>query len=477
VIRQTTLEGKIMNPSEGKALNQRAVTHELARYIVDLRYEDLPPATIAAAKEAVLDQLGIQLMGSTLPWTQPAREVVREFAGRPEATIVGHGDKAATLEAAFVNANQGHSCEMDDTGYNGGCHPSALTVPPALALAEHRHLSGRDLLLAVVTGYEIITRIGSVITDKLLAKGFHHQSVVGPFGAAAVAGKLSGLNAGQMVHALSIAGSHASGTMEYDQRGGEVKRLHSAIAVRAGMLAVLLARKGLTGPDTILEGLRGIPRVFVDVEDVTPMVHDLDRRDWYAIQGRIVKPYPACGAIHTPLQALTRLMQEHGLTGNQVQAIDVHANTLLPHHGGSIYEPKDTISAQFSLAFSMGLRLTRNTNDLAHYLNPQLWTDPEILRIGHTVKVHVDQSMTGPTWHGARVCVTRTDGTKIEAVEPFRKGSPDNPLTSHELEGKFRGLARAVLPEQGMRRVVDAVNHLDEMEDVATLASLLVKSA
>ena len=457
-------------------MTKRAVTRELAQYIVNLKYEDLPQATIQAAKEAVLDQSGIMLMGSTLPWTQPSYDVVRELGSRPECTIVGYGTKVSAPDAAFVNANFGHSCELDDSGYDGGCHAGALTVPPALALAEREHLSGRDLLLAVVAGYEILSRIGRVVTRPVLDRGFHHQSVVGPFGAAAVAGKLLGLNAEKMDHALSIAGSHSSGTMEYDQRGGEVKRLHSSIPVRGGMMAVLLARRGLTGPDTILEGLRGIPRVFVGVEDVEPMVNDLGNHGWYAIQGRIVKPFPTVGTIHTSIQAVTRLMQEQQLRPEQVKEIHIWVNSLTLTHGGSIYEPKDTIGAQFSMAFSLGLRLVKGRNDLRDYLDPSLWKDPEILALGKKVQIHSDPKMVGDAWQGARVQVILADGRVMEAEELYRKGSPQHPFTREELDIKFRSLASAVLDEQGMRRVMEMVTHLEEVEDISQVVHLLVKS-
>ncbi|MCC6535847.1 MAG: MmgE/PrpD family protein [Burkholderiales bacterium] len=449
-----------------------SVTQAIARYIVDLKYEDLPRETIAAAKEAVLDQLGIMLMGSTLPWTRPSYELVLDLGSRPEATIVGRGGKVSALDAAFVNANLGHSCEFDDSGYNGGCHPGALTVPTALALAEKHHLSGQELLLSVVLGYEIMSRIGGVMGRAVLDKGFHHQTVIGPFGAAAVAGKLLRLDADTMVHALAIAGSHSSGTMEYDQAGGEVKRLHSSIAVRGGMMAVLLAQRGLTGPRTILEGLRGIPRVFAGIENVAPIVENLDRRDWFAVQGRIVKFFPTVGTIHTAIQAIARLMEEQSLRPEQVDAIHIGVGPLTVSHGGAIYRPTDTISAQFSLAFSLALRLVKGRNDLGDYMNPKLWKDPEIVALIERIHVHPDARMVGDLWCGAWARVVLRDGRVLETEQLYRKGSPQQPLTWDELAGKFRRLACAALDEQGAQRIAATVNRLDQVEDVAALLPL-----
>src|SRR5690606_10483119 len=151
--------------------------------------EHLPAETVEAAKDALLDQLGIMLTGSTLPWTEPVRRVIGEI-GRPgECTVIGHGDRFSPVDAATVNAMYAHSCELDDSGYSGGCHAGALTVPCTLALAESMHLSGRQVLLAIVTGYEVLYRIGRVLSRPVVEYGFHHQSVVGPFGVAAVTAK------------------------------------------------------------------------------------------------------------------------------------------------------------------------------------------------------------------------------------------------------------------------------------------------
>ncbi len=454
---------------------QRAVTRELARYIVDLKYEDLPQATVQAAKGAVLDQWGIMLMGSTLPWTQPSYEVVRELGGKPESTIVGYGTRVSAPDAAFVNANFAHSCELDDTGYLRGGHPGSATVSSALALAERGHLNGRELLLAITAGYEVMSRLGRVILPA--DNHFHTQTVLGPFASAAVSGKLLGLNGEQMVHALAIAGSHSSGTHEYARSGGEVKRLHAAIAARAGMMAALLALRGLTGPPTILEGLYGICRIFGGVTDPQVMETILESLgdNWYAVQGRIIKPFPTDGGMHTSFQAMGRMMQEHQLQADQVEEINVWITEQYVTHVGYISEPTDTISAQFSMAFSLGLLLVKRRIDLRDYMDPSLWKDPRIMAVAKNVHVHSDPKMVGDAYYGARMQAKLVDGRVIEVQELNRKGSPKNPFTREELDAKFRSLASAVLDEQGMGQVIETVNRLEEVEDISQVVPLLVK--
>lgn len=466
-----------------------AVTGRIARYLTELRYEDLPAAAVEAAKDALLDQLGIMLTGSTLPWTEPAYRVIHAIGKPGDATVVGHGDRFSPIDAATVNANYAHSCELDDSGYSGGCHSGALTVPCALALAESGSRSGRELLLSIVTGYEVLYRIGRVLSRPVVELGFHHQSVVGPFGVAAVAAKLLGLPAERVVHALSIAGSHSAGVMEYDQHGGEVKRYHNAMATRNGMMSVLLARAGLTGPPTILEGRRGVVRLFGRVEDPSYIVDGLDDGSWFAVQGRTMKVYPTVGTVPTSIQALAALLDEHRFRPADVARIDVwvQPNALL--HGASIVRPVDTIGAQFSLAFSLGLRLVTGGNELRDYLDPARWADPDILAVGERLHVHADprygwkdpgtpgSSVDWTTVNGARVRVALHDGRTLEHEELYRKGSLMNPITATELRAKFHGLAGAVLGRARAEQVVATVAGLEQWDDVAGLLPMLVREA
>lgn len=468
-------------PTPGGLATDVAVTRELARYIVGLDYADLPAETVAAAKDAVLDQFGIMLRGATLPWVRPIHELAVATGGRGESTVVGLGTRVPAVDAAMVNAGFGHSSEFDDSGYHGGCHPGALAVPVALALAEAGRLSGKRFLFGVVLGYEVLYRVGRVITRPVLERGFHHQSVVGPFGAAAVAANLLGLSADQALHALSIAGSHASGTMEYDQRGGEVKRFHSAMAARAGVVSALLARHGLTGPDTIIEGKRGIAKLFGDVEDTTGILAGLEDTSWFAVQGRLVKLYPNVGTVHTSIQAMARLMAEHRFTHEDVARIDVWVNPHTVTHGGSIFEPKDTIAAQFSMAFCLGVRLVHGRNELADYMDATVREDPRVVEVGRRLHIHGDlrygqatDTIDFDTWHGARVRVELTGGRTVEAEELYRKGSLRNPASREERLGKFRSLASAVLDAERVERVIEAVANLDEADDLSEVVRLLV---
>ncbi|MCL0044283.1 MmgE/PrpD family protein, partial [Dehalococcoidia bacterium] len=212
------------------------VSRVLARYVLGILYDDIPSYVVNMAKNCIMDQLGVQLRGGTLHWTQPAYRMVRGMESRGTSTIVVHGEKTTSAYAAYVNGTFGQSCEMDDVGVGG--HAGAATVPPSIAIGELVGASGKDLIRAVVLGYEAMGRVGNGIGGGG-ERGFHAQSVNGVFGAMTSAGLLLGLDENQMVDAYGIAGSHSCGVTEYAQVGGEVKRLHAGIANRGGVQSAL----------------------------------------------------------------------------------------------------------------------------------------------------------------------------------------------------------------------------------------------
>ena len=218
------------------------VAERLAAFIGALDCTDLPADVIRYSKALLLDQLGCQLLGSTVEWNQSARRFIAENKTGGPAAIVNFGKKVPLDDAVFVNGTFAQGCELDDYYDQGGGHPGAATVPVGLALSQRERVDGKQFVAAMAAGYEIGWRIGRALLPEMMRRGYHAQGVVGVFIAAAMAGKLLRLDVGKMTHALAIAGSHASGTMEYDQSGGEVKRVHNGIAC-AGACARRCSRR------------------------------------------------------------------------------------------------------------------------------------------------------------------------------------------------------------------------------------------
>ena len=450
------------------------VAQSLAQFICDLSYAQIPAGAVSRCRDLLLDQLGCQLIGAAMPWNQPVYRFVKSAKGGGPARIVKYGDQVPTDDAVLVNGTFAQGCELDDYYDQGGGHPGAATVPVILALAQQQTVSGQELITGMVAGYEIGWRIGRALLPELMTRGYHAQSVVGVFIAAVTAGKILRLDPEQMTHALAIAGSHSGGTMEYDQSGGEVKRLHNGMACCGGLRSALLAQIGLTGPATIFEGERGILKVMSGTCNVDPIIKNLDAgNEDLALYHAAMKRFPVNASQHAPIELLDSLVREHDIDPRQVMKIRVEINEGILLHGGTIYQPNEVIEAQFSLRFSLALRLVIGNNDLQHYLDPAMWSDPAMLENGRKIELLGDPTATGPRRFACRMTILLSDRREIKGSLAAPKGSYRDPLTASELQDKFYRMGRTVLNDERLGSIVAAVEQIGNAHSVAALSTLM----
>ena len=442
-------------------------SEKFSRFTVECRYEQLSASELTKIKQCILDQIGVQLVSSTLPWNRIVYDYARETGAPGPCTVVGTDARLSVLDAAFVNATFAQGCELDDFG-----HAGAASVPTAMALAEYKGQGGKAVITSVAIGYEIVFRLFDALVAQLLKRGFHQQCVIGTFAAAAIAGKFLGLTEEQLVQALGIAGSHASGTAEYDQSGGDVKRIHNGLGVRGGIQSAMLAQRGFTGPRSIFEGKRGIFHTFVD----SAREENIDRNlgSQFVFPEKIVTKFcPSAGSTHTSIDAFGQLVDRFHFDACDIKSIRVGLQPYGIAHGATIVIPKDVVGAQFSTAFSLALRLVHGRNDLDLYMDPKNWSDPRIAEIARRVEPYVDPAAIGERAYGSRVTVELKAGKALEAYKPFCKGSAANPASADEMRKKFQSLAGYVLAPARADRVCDMVDRLETMESIAPLMELL----
>jgi len=448
-------------------------SRELARFVSELKYESLPTEVIERAKDLILDQVGIMMACSTLPWSKMVYQYATDWGDcKPESTIIYYGGKTKVENAVFVNSTFGHGFEIDDAYIPGQSHPGCIVVPSALAMAEREHATGRDLILAVVAGYEVMGRINKAIAPSCLLKGFHAPtSVTGPFAAAMVAGKILDFDPDLMVNALSIAGSHASGLTEYSHGGGSVKRMHAGMAAHGGIRSALIAQKGITGPATILEGRHGFCQAFADGYNLSEITDNLGK-DFRVVMGTGFKAYCACGGMHPGIDALRNLAVRHDVRARDVATITLGINRQsIAHMNADI---TDLTSAQFSAPFGLALTIIRGGNGFGDYTEETLH-DPQILEMASRIKMELDAEVEKdfPAKRSARVTVSMKNGTTYQEKVDYCKGLPQNPMSIEEFQAKFRGMASVVSDKYRTEEIMKFVYRLEEVEDVSTLMSIL----
>ena len=448
-------------------------TKEVARFVGNLTYEDLPESVINKTKELILDQLGCQLAGSTLPWTKPAYEYAVDYKGeREESTVVNYGLRTSAQDAAFVNATFGHAFLGDDADSVCHAHFGSIIIPAALAMGEKELIGGKDFIRAVVVGYDVASRIGAA-APLAMNRGFHPGPIFGTFGVAAAVATILGLDENQVLDALGIAGSHSSGLMEYSLSGGTVNRLHSGIAAHGGIRAALLAQRGFRGPATILEGERGFLRAFSGKCQPEEITRALGSR--FRVSLIELKAHCCCGSSSAILDAISDIKSEHTIHPEEIEEIIVNVSQETFRLTGAIVEPADITSAQFSGRFGVALRLIKGGNTFKEYSEGNL-KDRDVLELARKTTMLLDEEMENlPNSNNpAKVVMRMENGAFYEKTVSAAKGSIQNPMTEEEVRQKFRDFASVALPDSRIEAIIDTVSRLDSVDNIGQLTRLLV---
>ena len=416
-----------------------SLSEELAEFLSGL-HGRIAPTQIAAAGNCVIDTLGAIAYGAEQPWSQAAARHALT-TGPGGCTVVGRPDRASPAMAAFANGAAAHAFELDDVHEEAVNHPGAVVVPAALAVAEDLDASGRDFLEAVVVGYEAMARAGLGVgpVAHMLA-GFHPTSMSGVFGAAAAAAHLRGLDAAGLNHAFGIAASLASGTTEFASSGGMAKRIHAARAAEGGVMAAALAADGFEGARDGLAGRYGFCRIFTDDPQPHRLTEQMGER--WMIDEVTVKPYPSCSDLHPIVQATSEIVAMHGLTADDIDQITVHCTTKVCELN-DLDGTASVMAAQYSAQFNVAAAVLADPADPATF-DPERIADPDLAALQARVAAIVPAPEFDATYawkQGARVEVTRTDGTVLERTVHGQKGSMHAPLTDDEIKQKFAMLA------------------------------------
>ncbi|MBO6519256.1 MAG: MmgE/PrpD family protein [Rhodospirillales bacterium] len=442
----------------------------MAEFTSALTFERVPGQVIAHLKLSVLDGIACCLVGAGLPWTRKVADMIAGEGGVPAATVIGARRSFPLSGAVLVNATAGHAFELDDIHRDAILHPNSIAVPVALNTAEYLGgASGRDVLTAIVAGYEAGNRIGAAAGTDLLLRGFHPQGVIGPFTAAATAARLMNLSADETLNAMGIAGSLGAGLMAA-QEGAMVKRLHSGNAAEAGVRGALLARDGFTGISDVVEAdYGGFLAAFsgkIELDRVTGGLGDI-----WETAATGFKPHATVTSIHAALDALSAIREKHGLKPADIAAIRAGVSNPTYVHCAWPYEAQSITAAQMNIYYGLAM-IAFHGRAFTEQFTDDAIREPEVLAFINRISAEVDPEIEarGPAFrHMARVRVTTTDGRTFEETVTHRKGSPDNPLSPDEVEAKYMALAGGVLGADKAQAVRDMVFALDRADEVESL--------
>ncbi|MGZ8153699.1 MAG: MmgE/PrpD family protein [Burkholderiales bacterium] len=438
-----------------------AITRTLAEFVVGHDASRLPPEVRHEAARSFVNWVGCAVGGCRHETVERALAALGPFSGAREATVLGRTDRLDIMLAALMNGITSHTFDFDDTHLKTVIHPSGPVASAILALAERWPVAGDVFLHAFVLGVEVECRIGNAVYPDHYDVGWHITGTAGVFGAAAAAGRLLGLNERQMVWALGIAATQASGVRE--MFGTMCKPFHPGNAARNGLLAALLAQRDFTSSAQALEAKRGFGNVLST--KFTPQEITGRLGETWEISLNTYKPF-ACGiVIHPIIDACIRLRGAHGLKAEDIESIDAKVHPLVLELTGK-KTPQAGLEGKFSVYHSAAVAIIHGAAGEAEYSDACV-RDPRVTALRDRVNAVVDKGLHEDQ---ARVAIRLKGGKTVDVFVEHAIGSLERPMSDADLESKFLGLAGGVLPDSQVKRLLGLCWDIGKLEHAADVA-------
>ncbi len=417
-----------------------AVAEALAARVVALRAEDISADVRDQCRGLLVDVAGLCVAARNRDYILSLKNSLDD--GGP-CTALGHPEGRTSEDAALLNGTAAHGEDFDDTFEGGPVHSGAVIVPAVLAACERFGRGGRDALLGIAAGVEVLCRLSLVAPQRIHKAGFHPTAVLGALAAALAVSKTLGASERQTVDALGIAGSMAGGIIEYLAEGAWTKRLHAGWAAHSGLHAARLAREGFVGPRTVFEGAHGL--FFAFARDKQGDFDALTRGfgDAWHMNGLTFKPY-ATGTMNQPYIDCALRLAQRGFAAEDVAEVlcetaEGYVHRLWEPLAGK-QRPPNGYAAKFSSPFNIAVAFITGGAGFEAFSEHTV-RDARVLALAGKVRYVVDPGNPYPSAYTGHVRMTLRDGRVLEERQPHIRGGVHEPLSRHDIERKFRGNA------------------------------------
>lgn len=440
-------------------------TEFLAEFIAKTSWEDIPAEALQKSKWPVLDSLAVTFGGLPHEVGKTIVAFVKELGGNPASTILGDGHRTSAPWAAYANGTLAHAIDYDDTNLHLGGHPTAPVLPAVLAMGERVGASGKDILFSYIMGVEVETKIGLAINKVHYNLGWHPTATLGTFGATAACCKVMKLKKDQILMALGIAGSEASGIKQ--NFGTMTKPLHVGQAAKNGVLGALLASRGWTADPEILEGHFGFCNLFAGrgTYDLKDMMDNLGKPFDVQQPGIQLKKYPCCGSTHPSLHNLSQILQEHPFRPEDVEKVEVEVHPerihvlVHPH-------PQNGLEGKFSLEYCLATMILNGRVSIGHFTDERV-NDQKAKSFLPRIKAGQNTNLNPWDVH---LKITLRDGRVLE-----KSGGRDRGITAwEELVAKYRDCLGEILPTVQIEQSLQLIQELEKVKNISEVIKTLV---
>jgi 2-methylcitrate dehydratase PrpD len=412
-----------------------SVAERLAARIVALDATNLPVAVRTKCEDLLVDVAGLCVTARNEDYIKAA------LAGLDDGgscTAIGYARTLSSAGAAFINGTAAHGEDFDDTFEGGPVHAGAVIVPAVLAACERHGPDGASALLGIAVGTEVMCRLSTVVPKAVHKAGFHPTAIFGVMGAAAGVSAALGLNAKQIVDALGIAGSFASGIIEYLAEGTWTKRLHAGWAAQSGLRAALLARGGFLGPRTVFEGVHGLFHGFAHTTQGDYAALD-DFGSRWVTETLAFKPYP-CGTMAHPYIDCARRLAARGIKAEDVKEMVCEVGEGTVHRLweplAAKQRPPNGYAAKFATPFILATGFVKGGVGLGDFTDAAV-RDGDVLALAAKVRYVIDPNNPYPRAFTGHIRCVLNDGSVVEERQPHFRGGASEPLTRADIEEKF----------------------------------------
>jgi len=455
-----------------------SISRRMAQFALSLQYDMLPETVVQTAKRLLLDSIGCALAAVRLKDIQASYKYLQQLGGKKQAGMIWYGDKTNLPNAALFNSLLIRAMDYNDVYWKQDpCHPSDL-IPAALAPAEYRGVTGKELITAIVIAYELEMRLCLAANPGIREIGWHHASLT-QFVSPLIAGRLLGLSEDQMVSAVGIAGS------SHFTLGGVVashltnmKNAADPLAAEAGVNAAMLAAAGYSGPPEVFEGKEGLFQVLSNVGWNRNAFVDRLGEEFLITQCGF-KAFPTEALTHQPITATLELMLENKITSRDVKQVVVETTKrgvdILSDEGK--YHPKTKETADHSLPYCIAVAVAKG-NVLPSDFEEKALQDESVLELIPRIKVIANPEIDSifPKVKRTIIAITTADGRTFKRQEDFAKGQPERPLSEHELIAKFHANAQQALSKRQQEKLIQATLTIDRYDNVRRYVPLLSRS-
>lgn len=457
--------------------------YEFVRNFTKVTFDDLPVDVVETTKKEVLDTLAVAVAGFGQPGPKQLLEMVQEWGGRPEATLIGSKQKVPAPNAAQVNATLTHTRDYDDVHEQAVMHPGVVTIPPALAMAELRGgLNGKEFIAAVALGVDMICRLGLGTRPGVnpIQTGWHFTTLYGYPTAALTAGRVIGLDEEKMVNAFGIAYHQCSGNGQCTIDGALTKRLGPGFSVRGGLTAALMAQRGVTGAKDCLEGELGLYKVYQYGEyDRNILTHDLGT--FFEGSNVSIKPYPCCRGVHPSIDAALALRTKYNINPEEIKEILFATGAanykLLCTPFEAKVRPRNPVDAQFSIPWGIATIFAKGRVTMGDY-TPEAIADRNVLNLTGKLKAEVDHSLDNPRGiEPARIKVLMNNGDIFTEQVQLALGTPGRPMSFDDCIKKFEDIVLFTggwMKKENVKKAIDFAATLEKQANVTDLIGLFV---